>query len=197
MVMPEQPTPLGYAQAAKEAQSIAAPLLAGAALVLAGVIAAADKGVFYWPSVTLFLLIAASLALIASIQLHYQSRQYLYSTKDIEDWFDIDGGQINEAQKQLLYVYQVKDFRTWKSLNNWAVPSFNLGTYLLGFGIAAALLPPDDVDLPALRVATAALVLLCTLTDAILTVVRFGSNGEMAKARGTALAARAKPEEKK
>ncbi|MGK3941376.1 hypothetical protein ABK046_23430 [Streptomyces caeruleatus] len=71
----------GFGTAAKEAHFIAAPLLTAAALSLAGVVAGADDE-FRWPGVTLFLLVATSMALIASIQISYYALQFKFTEEE-------------------------------------------------------------------------------------------------------------------
>ena len=68
----------GFGAAAKEAHFIAAPLLTAAALSLAGVVAGADDA-FRWPGITLLLLVATSMTLVASIQMSYYALQFKFT----------------------------------------------------------------------------------------------------------------------
>ncbi|GAA2872000.1 hypothetical protein [Nonomuraea rubra] len=153
----QHPFPFAYAYAAKEVQTIAAPLLTAAALSLAGVVAGASSKTFLWPGPTLLLLVAASLLLVASIQLHYHSRQYLYTCADIEEWVPED---ISPAVRAKLYEWQGDDFSTWMVFHNRAVHCFNTGTVFLGIGVAAALWPPEEGTQATWRTVAAIMVLL-------------------------------------
>lgn len=195
MALLRAPVPLGYGQASKEAHSIAAPLLTGAALALAGVVAGAGDKVFRWPGVSLLMLVATSMALIASIQLHYYSRQFLYSRQDIHDWYDLDDGPGHELQLTRLYAWQGDDYTKWASYNDRAVRCFNAGTVLLGLGVVAALIPPDGVRQASWRWAAAALVLVCTAAETAWTLAIYRKNARLSDKRGSALSAIAKPRE--
>ncbi|GGJ20714.1 hypothetical protein [Streptomyces brasiliensis] len=160
----EQPIPLGYGQGAKEAQFVAAPLLAAAALGLAGVVAGAGDDLFLLSGPTLLVLVLSALLLIYSIQLAYHARKFLYSKQDVFDWY---GLAIREQPQRLLQlcIEQGNDFRTWVVYNNRANSLFNTGTVLLGFGVAAALAPGHDSRQQPWRWGAAVMVLLCTLGE--------------------------------
>lgn len=157
------PAPLGYAQADTAALFIAAPLLTAAALSLAGVVGGADDE-FRWPGPILLLLVVAALALVASIQLNYHGRLYLYSHDDLASWYSEKFVCLNKAH---LYERQRGHQDTWKTYNAAAVRCFNAGTVLLGIGIAAALVPPDCSKQAGWRWTAAAVVLVATVIDAI------------------------------
>ncbi|MCI3275990.1 hypothetical protein [Streptomyces cylindrosporus] len=160
----QQPTPLGYGQGAKEAQFVAAPLLAAAALGLAGVVAAAKDKVFLLPGPTLLVLVLSAMALIYSIQLAYHARKFLYSQQDVLDWF---GAEIidNDLLWQELREAQSGDYKLWERYNNQANRLFNWGTVLLGFGVVAALAPGRDSSQPYWRWSAAGIVLACTFGE--------------------------------
>jgi hypothetical protein len=164
-----RPQPLGKGEAAKEAHSIAAPLLVAAALSLAGVVAGASPKTFLWPGPTLLVLVATSLALVASIQLHYHARQYYYSRQEIDDWA---GPEIDRqtAAYRLLCIWQGDDFATWRRFIRWSALCFNAGTLMLGIGVSLALAPPSNSEQAVWRWVAVVMVLLCTLTDAVWTL---------------------------
>ncbi|MHC3468230.1 hypothetical protein ACYF6T_05920 [Streptomyces sp. 7R007] len=157
------PRPLGYGPADAMALFVAAPLLTAAALSLAGVVGGADTH-FRWPGPILLLLVIAALVLIASIQLSYHARLYLYSYDDLVNWYS---GQYVERHKWALWEKQQRDHDDWKKYNIAAVLCFNAGTLLLGLGIAAALVPPDDGLQAGWRWTAAVVVLLATIADGI------------------------------
>lgn len=118
---------------------VAAPLLTAAALSLAGVVGGADTQ-FRWPGPILLLLVVASLTLIASIQLSYHARLFLYSHGDLVGWLS---SEYVDSHKIHLWKKQKEDQQRWQKYNKPTVVCFNAGTVLLGLGIAAALVPPD------------------------------------------------------
>ncbi|MEU9056484.1 hypothetical protein AB0D37_39880 [Streptomyces sp. NPDC048384] len=159
----QRPTPLGYGQGAKEAQFVAAPLLAAAALGLAGVVAGAKDDLFLLSGPTLLVLVLSAMALIFSIQLAYHARKFLYSRQDVEDWCDLEGADQQTLRE--LRIGQFNDFRTWRKYNNKANRYFNAGTVLLAFGVAAALAPGDDSTQRPWRWFAAAIVLGCAIGE--------------------------------
>ncbi|MEU6145477.1 hypothetical protein ABZ848_34660 [Streptomyces sp. NPDC047081] len=156
----------GFGAAAKEAHFIAAPLLTAAALSLAGVVAGADDE-FRWPGVTLLLLVATSMTLIASIQISYYALQFKFTAEDREtrrsarDW----AKPTEDELKVILRESQI----AYEDNLRYAGVVFNCGTLMLGLGIAAALVPPPcgDHDQTWWRIASAILVLVCTVADGI------------------------------
>ncbi|MGW0625863.1 hypothetical protein [Streptomyces sp. NPDC002758] len=166
----ERPNPLGYAHGAKEAQFVAAPLLAAASLGLAGVVAGANNDVFLLPGPTLLVLVVSAMTLIFSIQLGYHARKFLYSRQDVLDWYP--EGTADQAERfAALREQQGNDFVTWRRFNNGANRCFNGGTVLLGFGIAAALAPPDGSKQGIWRWWAAGLVLVATLGEIVWLVI--------------------------
>jgi hypothetical protein len=146
---------------------VAAPLLTAAALSLAGVVGGADTH-FRWPGPILLLLVVSAVTLIASIQLSYHARLYLYSHGDLVNWYS---EEFVRKMARPLYDRQKADFEKWEKHNYAAVTCFNVGTVLLGLGIAAALVPPDDGVQAPWRWTAAAVVLVATVADAVWIVV--------------------------
>lgn len=157
------PRPLGYGPADAMALFVTAPLLTAAALSLAGVVGGADNH-FRWPGPILLLLVFAAITLIASIQLSYHARLYLYSHDDLVNWYS---EEYVIDHKLPLWHKQQEDHEDWKKYNLAAVICFNAGTLLLGLGIAAALVPPDDGKQASWRWTAAVVVLLATIADGV------------------------------
>jgi hypothetical protein len=154
-------------RASAVAHFITAPLLVAAALSLAGVVGGADTH-FRWPGPTLLLLVFTALTLLASIQLSYHARQYLYSYQDLSDWYSkeyVDWNDKHEKEVYRLRPQQEKHFKHWQTLNKPAVHCYNTGTVLLGLGLAAALVPPDDGKQAMWRWVAAALVTVAALAE--------------------------------
>ncbi|MCL8011773.1 hypothetical protein [Streptomyces sp. AS02] len=154
----------GFGGAAKEAHFIAAPLLTAAALGLAGVVAGADDE-FRWPGVTLLLLVATSMTLIASIQLAYYALQFKFTWDEREERRKaLRWAEPTDAEKKvILRESQI----AYEDNLRYAGVVFNCGTLMLGFGIAAALVPPDCGEQFVWRMTSAVLVLLCTIADGV------------------------------
>lgn len=115
------PRPLGYGPASSSALFVASPLLTAAALSLAGVVGGADDE-FRWPGPILLLLVISALALVASIQLGYQGRLYLYSYDDLVSWKSIE---FVDAEQMSLFKRQQEDQKKWRKYNTAAVHCFN------------------------------------------------------------------------
>ncbi|MEU4092760.1 hypothetical protein [Streptomyces sp. NPDC026673] len=159
-----RPQPLGLGHAAQEAHSIAAPMLTAAALALAGVVAGAGPKTFVWSGPTLLVLVAASLFLVASIQLHYHARHFYYSVQDIDFWYGLDVRHGSEVFKELCHR-QRQDFEIWERYIRRAAMCFNTGAMLLGVGVSLALAPtPGDKQEPW-RWTALSMVLICTVVD--------------------------------
>ncbi|MFS8200855.1 hypothetical protein ACLVWQ_19480 [Streptomyces sp. CWNU-52B] len=162
---------LGYDAAMKEAHFIAAPLLTAAALSLAGVVGGADKR-FLWPGPTLLLLVATAMTLLASMQLNYYARQFLFTYRELEqNWIDHVDKWHNRAgdpelRKVLLPKHNKAQVR-YKKFASRAVHTYNAGTLLLGLGIAASLAPPGDGKQALWRWTAAGLVAACTLAEGV------------------------------
>lgn len=130
--------PLGYGQAADAAHFVAAPLLTSAAVALIGVIGA-DGDKFRWPGPALLGLALAAMALVGSVQYGFHARALLYSAADVADWW---GEEYMTEHGDELRERQHEHFRQWQVKIGRAVLTYNLGTTLLGAGVAACLAPP-------------------------------------------------------
>lgn len=154
----------GFGEAAKQAHFIAAPLLTAAALSLAGVVGGADDR-FRWPGVTLLLLVATSMTLIASIQMGYYALQFKFSKQELIDRQEARGWPLPSAEETQRILRDSNI--AYESKVRHASTVFNIGTLMLGFGIAAALVPPDCGEQAGWRIAAAILVLMCTLIEIV------------------------------
>jgi len=156
----------GFGAAAKEAHFIAAPLLTAAALSLAGVVAGADDA-FRWPGITLLLLVATSMTLVASIQMSYYALQFKFTEAERKERQKARGW--TEPTEDELKVILRESQIAYEDNLRYAGVVFNCGTLMLGLGIAAALVPPPcgGHDQAAWRIASAVLVLVCTIADAV------------------------------
>ena len=134
---PRVPYPLGYAEATTSSLTVAAPLLAGAALSLVGVIIVEGKH-FRNADLTLLLVVAAAIALIASIQIGADARRYLYNEETIKDWYG------DRAKDSKAWTERVTHFGKWATRTRAAVIAFNTGTMLLILAVTTSLIPRDN-----------------------------------------------------
>lgn len=139
-LLPRAPYPLGYAEATTSTQTVAAPLLAGASLALLGVLIVEGEKHFRWPEVTLLLVVTASMALIATIQIGANARRFLYNEETIRAWY----GESAKATRD--WEERSAHFGEWKIRVHRAVIAFNTGTMLLILAVTSALLPRDNGD---------------------------------------------------
>ncbi|MFJ7075957.1 hypothetical protein [Streptomyces sp. NPDC098781] len=142
---------------------MAAPLLTAAALSLAGVVAgAADE--FLWPGPTLVLLVITSMTLIFSMQLSYNARYYFYTYAELCEWFKGQGD--GSAPEPYVRSQHRLAMRMWGTRNTRAVRFYNVGTLLLGLGVAASLAPPDCGKQAVWRWTASVIVLVGSIADA-------------------------------
>jgi hypothetical protein len=81
-----KPAPLGYGNAIDSVGTVGSALLAGFSLASVIVVTSA-AGQFRWPGAAVLALAAAAVALIASVQFTYNTRQFLWSGADVRDWW--------------------------------------------------------------------------------------------------------------
>ncbi|MET9900191.1 hypothetical protein [Streptomyces sp. NPDC006446] len=188
-----KPDPLGYGQGVKEVHFIAAPLLAAAALSLAGVVASADRGTFRWPGFTLLLLVVTAMLLIATIQLGYYARKFLYSRQDVYDWIPHPPPEEGTEAEKFLREWQNDDYHKWLRYNNTANGCFDLGLLLIGVSVAAVLAPPHHHS-SVWRTAAAWTVIACTVLEiAAIAGMERATNQRSASRRRNALPTRTSP----
>jgi hypothetical protein len=157
----------GYPKSVHKAVNIAAPLLAAAAVTLTGVVAA-DEIEFRWPAVAMLCLVLATVALVASIQLGFRARRYMFTREELEEWFAGTprlAEYFKEAHNQDRALAIARN--TWDNKVASAVYTYNIGTVLLGLGLAAVLLPKSDSEQPGVRWAAMVVTLVATLGELI------------------------------
>jgi hypothetical protein len=151
----------GQAEGNATASSVAAPLLAGGALALAGVIIQQEDALRF-PGVALLLLVGAVALLIVAVQCGIWARQYVVTPAEIEQWWPA----ANEARRAAILRDQhwyAQRHRIWARR---VTLTFNLGVLALWAAIAVAAAPPSGVGEPAWRWAAAALALVAALAEA-------------------------------
>jgi hypothetical protein len=83
------PYPLGQSAAIESMGSVSAPLLAGISIALATLVLSAQTS-FAHPNLALFLLIAATLALLGAVQCTFWARRFLVTPAELTDWWGSD-----------------------------------------------------------------------------------------------------------
>jgi hypothetical protein len=162
------PFPYGYAGAIENMGLVAAPLLAGFSITLAALVITNAAG-FYWTNAILFLLVGATLALIASVQLTFRARQYVVTPSELEEWWADHEDAGRRALLRREQRYHRREYRYWSTRARY---SYDAGILLFLAGISALLVPPGGVsDASNGRLAAIALAFAGLLLEA-LSVIR-------------------------
>lgn len=133
----DSPFPLGQANAADSAGSVAAALFAGFSLTLIGLIVP-DTTEFRWPGFGLFLLAFAAVLFIASVQCAFWAKEYAITPEDLDMWYR-DMSQRDKVAYQR--GHQI-NFRRWVRRMN---TSYRWGILFLLSGMAIALVPKTSL----------------------------------------------------
>jgi hypothetical protein len=144
----DSPFPLGQANAADAAGSVAAALFAGFSLTLIGLIVP-DTGKFRWPGVGLTLLATAAVLFIASVQCAFWAKEYAITPSDLDNWY---GGMSGRSKIAYQRGHQL-NFRRWVRRMNTI---YRWGILFLLSGMAIALVPPSSAG--AARLAAIAVI---------------------------------------
>lgn len=145
----EAPFPFGYAAAAENTGSVAAPLLAGFSFALVGLIVPAPEHL-RWPDLALSLLVASGVSFVAAVQCGFWARQFVATPDEIRLWHP----EYPQGRMQALQRLHASCFRRWNGRLN---RSYRAGIVLLLLGVTFVLVPPGHVGwLRGLAVAIAA-----------------------------------------
>jgi hypothetical protein len=138
-------------QGLETSSTVAAPLLAGAAITLAGVVIQQEDSLRH-PGAVLALLILAAAFLLFAVQAGSWARRHYASPDEITQWWP----DANEARLQLVRREQrhgAHRYRLWARRYTFL---FNGGLLVLWCAVAVAAMPKPGVHEPGLRwVATA------------------------------------------
>ncbi|MFI1421121.1 hypothetical protein ACH4VX_24735 [Streptomyces sp. NPDC020731] len=162
------PPKIGYVNAAQNAHFVAAPLLAAAAIGIAGVMAA-DGDKFRWPGPAMMLLTVCAVLFVTCIQSSFNAATHLFNPADLDTWY----GASEKPPDTVLMQIQQHDFQIWKRSSRKAVRLYNWGVVTLGMGTAVALAPHESASTEhaACRWAAGTIVVVATLRVAVATVV--------------------------
>jgi hypothetical protein len=134
-----KPAPLGYGNAIDSVGTVGSALLAGFSLASVIVVTSA-AGQFRWPGAAVLALATAAVALIASVQFTYNTRQFLWSGADVRDWWP--ELQENSELETRLREEQAESFGRWQAWAKWTRTAHGTGVLILLAGLALALPPP-------------------------------------------------------
>lgn len=116
---------------------IAAPLLAGAAVAITGVVLQQPDSL-RWPGVALLLLVVAASMLIAAVQFGFMARRHSASPDEVGDWWTF----LPEAERQERVRRDLADdaplYTWWAEFARW---TYGFGIVALWCALAVAMLP--------------------------------------------------------
>ncbi|MFJ7135475.1 hypothetical protein [Streptomyces fungicidicus] len=160
------PPKIGYVNAAQNAHFVAAPLLAAAAIGIAGVMAA-DGDKFRWPGPAMTLMTVCAVFFVSCIQSSFNAATHLFNPADLDAWY----GSSEKPPDTVLMQIQQRDFQIWKQSSRRAVRLYNWGVVTLGMGTATALAPHESASSAhaACRWAACAFVVVATVRVAATT----------------------------
>jgi succinate dehydrogenase hydrophobic anchor subunit len=158
----EVPTPYGSAAGIESASSVAAPLLAGGALALAGVVVQQEDSLRY-PGVVLVLLVAALVMLVLAVQCGFWARQYAVTPDEIRQWWP----DANPARSKVIEAEQHRHAASHAMWSNRVAIAFNVGVLFLWLALGLAVTPKDYVQEPTWRWVAAGLAGLAALVNAV------------------------------
>ncbi|MFE6942223.1 hypothetical protein [Streptomyces chartreusis] len=137
----DRPALIGAPHAVDQAHFVAAPLLAGAAIATAGLLGA-DGGRFRWPGPAMLCFTLASIFLIASVQLAFRGRSFLYTPAELHDWWK----GVHPPSQTVLQDEHRADMEQWRRWVGRAGDAYNLGVVCLGLGAIGLLAPPANAS---------------------------------------------------
>jgi hypothetical protein len=142
----EVPTPYGSAAGVESASSVAAPLLAGGALALAGVVVQQEASLRY-PGVVLVLLVAAVLMLVTAVQCGFWARQYAVTPDEIGQWWP----EANDARLKVIRDEQHRHAARHVMWSGRVAFAFNAGILLIWVALGLAVTPKEGMQEPMWR----------------------------------------------
>jgi hypothetical protein len=163
-LIPHMPMPLGYSAALENVGTTAAPLLAGFAFTLIGLVVTSSKALAQ-PALALLLLVIASLLLIWTVQFAFNARRYYIPPGDYLSLVQMtpDGMTKDELRRE---------YSSWllkhQKLLDRARATYNAGIVFLLAGVTIVLIPPGRLaDVSLLRLIAAGFVFAGAVVEAI------------------------------
>lgn len=161
---------LRYGQAIESVSAVAAPLLAGGAVAMLGVVAAdADK--FRWPGPSILLLTLAAISLVASVQWGFRTRTFLYPPSGPEE---SHGSALSTDEREFLAQQIREDLIRWRRGMGLTALCYNLGLVAFGAGISLAVAPPAHAAQAGWRWVAFGMVALATVSEMLWMLLEWG-----------------------
>lgn len=143
--------------------SVAAPLLAGFAIAMLGLVLQIEDDV-RWPDAALLLLAGAAVLLLASVQFAFRSRLYGVTPTQVTEWHEDFESDVERRQRVRAELQAGRTaYRSWSSR---ARRAYNAGIIMLLAGLAVTLVPSDSVS--AVRMLAAGTAALGAIFELVL-----------------------------
>lgn len=135
----DAPFPYGHMTSIESAGGVAAPLLAGFAFALIGLVVTSPGSVRF-ADAALSCFVAAAVLLIAAVQCAFWAREWTIAPGELVDWKP-DPGTSHDRRVDLQRLHRA-GFRIWANRFRW---TYRWGIVVLLAGIAIVLVPDGDV----------------------------------------------------
>jgi hypothetical protein len=167
-LIPKMPGPVGYSAALENIGTTAAPLLAGFAVTLIGLIVTKSQALAE-PNLALVLLVAAALLLISAVQFAFSARRHYIPPGDFVALVQIaEHESLSEADMRSSYAESLIEH---VKLLSYVRLTYNAGILFLLGGVTVVLIPPGSLaDVSVLRLIAAALVFVGAVVEAVFTL---------------------------
>jgi hypothetical protein len=126
---------------------IAAPLLAGAAVAVTGVVVQQPESLLL-PGLTMLLLVAAASMLVGAVQFGFLARRYLSRPSEVAEWWPSLSEQARAERVRADLADDAPLLALWSDFARW---SYGLGVVLLWVGVGSAVLPDGEDEQAVLR----------------------------------------------
>ncbi len=157
-VLPNMAWPVGYSAAVDRVGATAAPLLAGFAFTLIGLVIG-NTLIVAQRNIALLILVSAALMLSNAVQMAFAARRYYVAPHDYVALLEIAKLEEQERSMSLRALREtyVGDLRKHKRYLDYTRLLYNTGIVLLLAGVCVVLIPPGRLSrIPDVRIAAAA-----------------------------------------
>jgi MFS family permease len=139
---------------------VAAPLLAGFAVTLAGLVITAPKH-FRWQNATLVFLSLAAFALVAALQFTFRARQFAVTPREMADWWPDAYGEYRQEELRWELREHRREYKKWANLARYA---YNFGLLAFAAGFTCAIIPRGSIS--GGRLAAIILAIIAVIAEA-------------------------------
>lgn len=162
------PTPYSRSAGTEASSTVAAPLLAGGALALIGVVVQQEDALRY-PGMVLIFLLMAVLSLVISVQCGAQARQYSVMPEELAQWWP----DANDARKKIMIREQQRHAWRQRLWTRRLAASFNVGILLLWISVGLSVAPKHGDQQPGWRWAAVGVAGLGAVVEITWTAIGF------------------------